>query len=101
MNTIGNGASIVLTRERGGWRDRGRSYVVMIDGEQAAKVRHGQRLELPITPGRHEIFLKIDWCRSPSIELDARPGEVIQLSCAPGGSAGSALGIWPTAGSPT
>jgi hypothetical protein len=49
-------------------------------------------VELPVTPGRHEIFLKVDWCRDPSMGLDAISGEVIDLRCAPGGSAMTALG---------
>ncbi len=91
MSDAGAGASIILTRDRGGWRDFARSYAVMIDGEQVAKVRRGQRLELPLAPGRHDVFLKIDWCRSPRLDVDARPGEVIQLACGPGGSPGAAL----------
>jgi hypothetical protein len=89
--TEAGAAAIIVTRARGGWRDIARSYAVMIDGEPVAKVRRGQRLELPITPGRHDVFMKIDWCRSPSVDVDARPGEVIRLSCAPGGSAGAGL----------
>ena len=86
MSTASDGAAIVLTRARGGWRDRARGYVVMIDDQEVAKVRRSQRLELPVTPGRHEVFLKIDWCRSPTVTVDAQPGEIIQLFCEPGGS---------------
>jgi len=86
MSTTDAGAAIVLTRARGGWRDRARRYDVMIDGQEVAKVRHGQRLELPVAPGRHEVFLKIDWCRSPIVTVDAQPGEVIQLFCEPAGT---------------
>ncbi len=85
-------ARIVLTRKRGGWRDRFRSYTVMIDEKEVGQVRRGQRLDLPITPGRHQVFLKIDWCKSPTVEVDAGPHDVIEMSCAPGGSAQSGLG---------
>ena len=43
-----------------------------------------QPLELPVAAGRHEVFLKISWCRSSVVEIDAQAGEVIRLFCAPG-----------------
>jgi hypothetical protein len=91
MSTTDEGATVVLTRARGGWRDRARGYAVMIDGQEVAKVRHGQRLELPVTPGRHEIFLSIDWCRSPTVTVHPQPGELIRLFCEPAGSAREGL----------
>ena len=74
-----------MVRDRRGWRDRARSYGVVIDGEQAAKIKRGQRIELPVTSGRHEIFMRINWGTSHRIELDVLPGESIQLFCATGG----------------
>jgi hypothetical protein len=92
MSAASGGATIVLTRESRGWRDRARSYMVMLDDAEVAKVRRGQRVELPVTPGHHEVFLKISWCRSPAVAVDAQPGDVIELFCAPGGSASEGLG---------
>jgi len=86
-----DGAAIVLTRKRRAWRDGARGYQVMLDGEQVAMIKRGQTLELPVAPGRHEILLKVSWCHSPVVEVDARPGEVIHMFCQPGGPAGTAL----------
>jgi len=44
-------ATVVISRKRGGWRDRGRSYVVIVDGVPVAKIKHGQRVELPVPGG--------------------------------------------------
>ena len=85
-------ATIVLRRERGGFRDVLRSYQVMVDGKMTAKIKRGQTLTLPILAGPHEIFVCIDWCRSPSVTVDARPGQVIEMSCEPAGSATEGLG---------
>jgi hypothetical protein len=87
MDLADSNARIVLTRERGGWRDRFRGYAVMIDEKEVGKVRRGERHEFAVTPGHHRIFLKVDWCKSPTLEVDAEPHDVIQMSCAPGGSA--------------
>ena len=85
-------AAIVISRKRGGWRDRARSYLVMVDGQQAAKIRHGQRIQLPVPPGEHELFLTIAWCRSRSFTFDVRPGKAAEFLCEPGGPASAALG---------
>jgi hypothetical protein len=43
-----------------GLRDRARAYRVMIDGREAGTVRHGSQESFQVTPGTHEVFLKID-----------------------------------------
>jgi hypothetical protein len=84
-------ATIVISRKRGGWRDRARSYVIMVDSNPAGKIKHGQRVVLPVPHGQHELFLKISWCTSPSITFDAQPGAVIEFFCEPGGPAAAGL----------
>jgi hypothetical protein len=83
--TADGGSAIVLSRVPGGWRDRLRRYQVMIDGEQVAAIKHGQRVELPVTPGRHTVYLKISWAGSPKLEVDVGPGEAVSLECSPAG----------------
>jgi hypothetical protein len=56
----GSMASLVLTRQAGGWRDRARSYILMVDGAEVAWVRHGERLEILLEPGHHKIFMRIN-----------------------------------------
>lgn len=82
---------IVVRRERGATRDIFRRYQVMIDGEMAAKVKRGRTVTLPVPPGSHEIFVRIDWCRSSSVEVNVRPGDVIEMSCEPAGPAAEGL----------
>jgi hypothetical protein len=91
MSVPGEGAIIAVTRDRGGARDLLRSYRVMIDSRKVGQLRRGERVEVPVRPGRHTVFMQIDWCTSPVIEVDARPGDVIELVCAPGGSPAGAL----------
>jgi hypothetical protein len=84
-------ALLLLSRKREGWRDSLRSYLVILDGEQVARIRRGQAVELPVSPGRHEILLKVGIGSSPTVEVDAEPGEQIRLFCEPGGSATDGL----------
>jgi hypothetical protein len=37
-------------------------------------------------PGAHEVFLKLDWCRSPKLALDVAGGQRAKVSCAAGGN---------------
>lgn len=83
MTSSAVAATIVLTRDRRGSRDIFRSYAVIVDDAQVATVKRGQTLRLPVLPGHHEIYLGIDWCRSPIVGIDASAGEIINLRCAP------------------
>jgi hypothetical protein len=51
-----------------------------------AKIRRGQRIELPISPGRHQVFMYINWGTSDPVELEVQPGESVQLLCTTGHS---------------
>jgi hypothetical protein len=88
---MNDSALIVLTREPKAWRDGGRSYALMIDGQQVGKIRRGQRLEHYTAPGRHEIYMKISWCQSQVLTVDVSSGDVVKLHCEPGGRADEAL----------
>jgi hypothetical protein len=76
-------AELEIVRERGGWADRARSYRVLVDGEEAARIRRGQTKVVAIQPGSHEIQLTIDWARSPSIEVHVGAGQRVSLRCWP------------------
>jgi hypothetical protein len=77
---------ISLSRVLGGWRDRARRYQVIIDGAQAGWIKRGERLELPVAPGRHSVWLEISWARSPQLDVDVGAGETVSLECEPGTS---------------
>lgn len=85
--TSADGAMIVLTRERRGYRDRIRSYSVIVDSARVARIRHGKTVQIPVSPGRHEVYLTIDWCRSPGIAMNVAPGQTVSMYCAPAGNA--------------
>lgn len=45
---------------------------------------------MEVAPGPHEVFLRIDWARSQTVELDLGEGETAHLECEPKGTAFSA-----------
>jgi hypothetical protein len=84
-------AAIVMSRKHGGWCDRFRNYVIMVDSNPVGKIKRGQRVELSVSHGHHDLFLKISWCTSRSVTFDAEPGAVIEFSREPGGPASAGL----------
>jgi hypothetical protein len=82
----GGRATIHIRREPGGLADRSRAYRVVLDGHEVGKLRRGERITLDVDPGRHEVYLKIDWARSPTIAVELAPKEEPRLVCAPGAS---------------
>lgn len=74
-----------------GLRDRARAYKGMIDGHEAGTIRHGSEESFQVTPGPHEVFLKIDWCRSPKLTVDVASGQRARVTCAPSGTIWTAI----------
>ena len=74
-----------------GLRDRARAYKVMIDGQEAGTVRRGSQEGFQVTPGTHEVFLKIDWCRSPKLTVDVAGGQRAKVTCVPSGTIWTAI----------
>jgi hypothetical protein len=66
-------------------RDRKRAYRVMVDGSRIAKVKHGQTVKLELSPGPHDLSLKIDWCSSNRVALDVKEGDEVHMTCGPRG----------------
>ena len=86
-------STIRVTREPRGWRDRLRAYSVVVDSQEAGKLRRGQTLELPVAPGAHSVQIAIDWARSPAVDVDLFPGETVDLRCAPNTAQPALVGI--------
>jgi hypothetical protein len=83
-------AHLRIERAAQGYRDRLRSYAVILDGREAGRVKRGQAIEIAVSPGSHVAMLKLDWCSSPRLTFAVSPGEVAMLACRPGGSLMSA-----------
>ncbi|MFZ1703687.1 MAG: hypothetical protein WAT79_05040 [Saprospiraceae bacterium] len=47
-----------------------RDFKILVDGTQVSTISSGETNEFDISPGRHRILCKVDWCTSPEIYLD-------------------------------
>ncbi|WP_088044252.1 hypothetical protein [Bacillus sp. EAC] len=58
-----------------------RSYKVFIDSKVVGKIKDGERLTLEVAPGKHSIYLEIDWCKSNNIKFNSKQNEITQFNC--------------------
>lgn len=66
-----------------------RAYDVHIDGQGVGKIRAGESARFQLSPGPHQVQLKIDWCGSPALTVDGAHDS--RLTCDAGGGASLAL----------
>jgi hypothetical protein len=78
--------SIVVSRDKAPWRDRGRKYKLLVDGTVVGRLTQGDTVTHQVEPGPHSVQVKIDWARSPEIQCSVASGQSAQLVCGPGGS---------------
>jgi hypothetical protein len=76
-------ARVILVRPRTLWRDRVRSYKLLIDGEICGEIRHGQEMEIAVSAGHHVAQARISWTGSPQLAFDVAAGETIRLRVQP------------------
>jgi hypothetical protein len=73
-------ATIVVRRPRDAVA-RLRSYKVLLDGKQVARLRSGSSAVVEAEPGRHVIQARIDWTSSPPLELQLAEAEHVTVEC--------------------
>jgi hypothetical protein len=73
------------------WRDRLRSYTILIDEGEVGSVRDGESAGADLEAGHHRLRLKIDWTGSRTIAFEAGEGEVKEFECRPRYPAAMAL----------
>ena len=70
------------------FRDKIRSYKIILDNTYCGDIKSGQVKSLDVTPGNHTIYLKIDWCRSNKVDFNISDNETIEFEC------GNAMNGW-------
>lgn len=53
-----------------GLADIARAYKVIVDGEEFTTIRNGKTIDLDLPIGEHEIYFKIDSCRSDKLFIN-------------------------------
>jgi hypothetical protein len=81
-------SEIIVTREQADWRDQSRSYSLVVDGSKVASIKPGETKRVSVEPGRHRIWMRLDYCRSPILEVDVDERSPARFICRPGGKFG-------------
>lgn len=84
-------AKITVRRDPTIWRDRLRSYKLVVDGRTIASVRSGEEKTVSVESGEHRVWMKISWCRSPILNVNLASGQRAKMACEPGGALPFAL----------
>lgn len=63
------------------WDDRLRKYKIILDEEKIGTIRLKETFEYRLTPGKHTLYLKIDWCRSNKVEFEIQENETLTFKC--------------------
>jgi hypothetical protein len=79
-------ATIAVSRASTPWRDRFRSYELVVDGRTVARLKNGKSASVTVEPGDHRVSMRIDWCRSNAIDVIVGDGERASFECRPNGS---------------
>ncbi|MCK8818032.1 DUF2846 domain-containing protein [Natroniella sulfidigena] len=59
----------------------GRDYEIYLNGEQEGEIANGEEEIIEVRPGEHEIYVKIDWCKSKKMILNLDEDEEVKLIC--------------------
>ena len=75
--------TVKLYRDYGYTADRLRRYKIFIDGKKKGVIEEDGDLEFRVDQGDHEIYLRIDWCRSKKIKFNTNGLSEVRFECRP------------------
>lgn len=84
-------AWVVFYRRRGHWYQQ-RAYQIKIDGVPVVKVRRGQGITVPVSPGVHTARADVAATGSRAVEFEAQPDSPVRIRAEYAGR--FLLGLW-------
>ena len=64
------------------WNNRIRKIGIYVNGEKVGTINNGENKEYEVESGKHEVYAKIDWCRSQKITVDTSEKEIRNIRLA-------------------
>ena len=87
-------ASIQISRDSG-YADRLRKYAIVLDGQKVGELSDGETSRIPVSPGPHELAVRIDWCGSKPLRFTVGENETATFRVESNLRGGRILaGIW-------
>lgn len=84
-------SGLVVSRLGGRFADLFRRYKIWVDGREIATIARHETVKVPLPPGAHRLELRIDYARSPVVEVDVPAGSWVEVEC----RANSRAWAWP------
>jgi len=69
-----------LNRDKA-YADSARAYKIFIDGKQVGMIKNGGEEKMEVDPGNHNIYIKIDWCRTDEMVFEFDGKNTIHFKC--------------------
>ncbi len=63
------------------YNDKFREYEVILDNNYLGNIYAGETKNFEVASGNHTIYLKIDWCRSNTLDFHVSENEVFEFEC--------------------
>ena len=67
------------------YRDTVRAYQVKIDGQVIGRVKDGKQQTFEVSPGAHQVRVRLMWLQSPPVDLQLEEGSEVRLRTGPNG----------------
>ena len=67
-------ATLTITR-KSGLNAMLRDAAILVDDQKVGVVGNGKSIEIPLAPGAHTICTRMDWMKSPPLQLTAVDGQ--------------------------
>lgn|GEM_PF-795225 len=58
-----------------------REYDIYLDGQKINAISNGETKTIEVSDGNHEIYLKVDWCKSKKLNINLAEGQELKLKC--------------------
>jgi hypothetical protein len=62
-----------------GYSNKLRKIKLILDNQEIEEIKDGEIKTIKVTPGKHKLIAKIDWCKSNEIELNIKEEENRQV----------------------
>ena len=86
MHPASADANLTVKRPRLALLDVARSYRVVLDGREIARLRNGEQKTFLVEPGAHVVQLRIDWTGSPPLMVQVPPSATVTVAAEPRGN---------------
>jgi hypothetical protein len=71
---------MIKIKRDSGYADRLRAYKVILDEKVIGYIKNGQDVFFEVSKGTHQLYLKVDWCRSNKINFESNDRD-IEFEC--------------------